>query len=125
MSKESESRIYFWHPHIYGGRATIALQANGSLIEVGVAFCSPRDQFCKRFGRAIAEGRMQKERSRYHITVDVPRRENGKVNWHGAREEVYHLITLHGFGPSWVERGARRRNRIRTEMRAEIADAPA
>lgn len=30
-------------------------------VEVGIAFCSPRDNFCRRIGRAVALGRMSHE----------------------------------------------------------------
>jgi hypothetical protein len=45
--------------HVYA-MVTIAasLQVEGNLGWAGIAWCSPRDQFCKRTGRRIAEGRM-------------------------------------------------------------------
>ena len=42
------------------GVITVAttVQPDMKTLKVGFAFCSARDQFCKRIGRKIAEGRM-------------------------------------------------------------------
>lgn len=48
-------------------RATVVgiFNENDSTMDIGVATCSVRDTFRKKMGKTIAEGRAQKERSRY------------------------------------------------------------
>ena len=48
-------------------RATVVgiFNEKESSMDIGVATCSTRDIFRKKMGRTIAEGRAQKERSRY------------------------------------------------------------
>lgn len=51
-------------------RRTIALKYNSEAkhVEVGVAICSPNDQFCKRTGRVKASGRLLgKSKSHYYV----------------------------------------------------------
>ena len=51
-----------------GGRATVAwhqlsppcdIPGDAAMVEIAIAWCSPKDNFVKRKGRLIAEGRMQ------------------------------------------------------------------
>ena len=48
-------------------RATVVgiVNEKESTIDIGVAVCSTRDVFRKRMGKTIAEGRAQKDRSRF------------------------------------------------------------
>ena len=41
-----------------GRRFTLAGVIDGNMMEVGLAVCSPQDQFCKKIGRIIALGRV-------------------------------------------------------------------
>lgn len=55
-------RCYFSHPYIGRGRATLAMEVSHdhSEVLVGVAFCSPNDQFRRDKGRMIAAGRLER-----------------------------------------------------------------
>lgn len=54
-------------------RLTIAYRTVGNTIEYGVAFTSPRDNFSRKIGRAIAEGRLQKAPFRITpVTLENP-----------------------------------------------------
>ena len=61
--------IRFIHSYVgtTGGRATVAwkqlhppcdLPTGAAMVEVAIAWCSPKDNFVKRKGRLIAEGRL-------------------------------------------------------------------
>jgi hypothetical protein len=79
-----ERTIRYIHPKVGDGRATIAYEEmeNHDVI-VTVAYCSPKDQFTRKIGRAIASGRLVKKNEAdfvitYHerpslkqITMDV------------------------------------------------------
>lgn len=47
------------------GRATVAINDMGKLADIGVAFCSPRDQFAKEIGRKIARDRLMSRKDFY------------------------------------------------------------
>lgn len=52
---------FYIHPFIEGGgRATIAVEVirETGMVMYGVAWCSPKDQFSKKKGRLIADGRL-------------------------------------------------------------------
>lgn len=55
----------FSHIPLGKGRATLAIQVEGDNLEIGVAFCSPKDQFSKAKGRMIAEGRLKAKHGFY------------------------------------------------------------
>lgn len=62
---------YYRHPRIGRGRATIAYrvtnkQGNVLTLLVGRAFCSPKDAFSRKEGRALAEERCWEEIVLYH-----------------------------------------------------------
>lgn len=48
--------------------ATIAVKAEGERYHVYAAFCSKRDVFCRRIGRAVAEGRL----NHYLTNKEIP-----------------------------------------------------
>jgi hypothetical protein len=56
-------RVYFIHIRNYGdGALTAAIrlcQDSNDSVDVAVAFCSPKDQFSRKKGRLIAEGRLR------------------------------------------------------------------
>lgn len=55
----------FSHMNLGRGKATLAIRVKGDDVEVGVSFCSPRDQFSKARGRLLAEGRLNNKRGFY------------------------------------------------------------
>jgi hypothetical protein len=64
MLMEPKLVTNYMHLHVGMGRVTLALRhklcaAKGDEVEVGVAFCSPKDQFNKARGRNIARGRLE------------------------------------------------------------------
>jgi len=60
-NKNIEDKVYFLHiPEHYNRRGTIAGVINGDALYIGVALCSHEDQFCKKIGRYISEGRARK-----------------------------------------------------------------
>jgi hypothetical protein len=79
----SKALIYntFVHTDLGNGHATLAIREtmaanNTGIIEVGVAFCSPNEQFNRRIGRTIASGRLNAKRRFYAI---VPRNTDIKL----------------------------------------------
>jgi len=53
---------YFIHSKTKSGkRFTAAGNYIGNKIEIGYALCGNKDQFCKKIGRDIAEGRAKKK----------------------------------------------------------------
>jgi len=62
LSFPRQNVLTFLHFHIGRGRVTAAVARNEhipNLYDVGLAFCSPKDQFVKANGRRIAEERLQ------------------------------------------------------------------
>lgn len=54
------SKVSFTHGYCGDGRVTMAMRKTGTLVTVGVAFCSPKEQFRKDKGRGISEARLLK-----------------------------------------------------------------
>ena len=54
--------VTYMHPFVGKGRVTMALEiqqdGDKEKVTVGVAFCSPKDQFCRKFGRLRASARL-------------------------------------------------------------------
>ena len=66
--------VHYMHPHVFGprgwGRATIAwTQLSGKDVVVGVAWCSPHDQFTRCKGRLIARGRLRVRPFVIHLEI--------------------------------------------------------
>lgn len=53
--------VTYIHDYIGNGRFTLAIKVNEGKVNVGVAFCAPKDQFTRKRGRTIAMGRIEKE----------------------------------------------------------------
>ena len=53
-----------WQPHGRGGITYCQLVEDGEVVAQGVAYCSPKDNFCYRVGRDIARGRAEKQLGR-------------------------------------------------------------
>lgn len=69
-------QILFMHPKVGKGRMTLAMIVTPTpddelVANVGLSFCSPKDQFCRKTGRTIAEGRLSK--GKHTITVLLPK----------------------------------------------------
>lgn len=59
---------FYIYPYVGWGRAAIAVEVFPELrvAGVGVAWCSPKDQFNRKKGRMIAEGRLQRGGNAYY-----------------------------------------------------------
>ena len=74
----SKALIYntFVHMDLGDGHASLAIRETmnegSGTIEVGVAFCSPNEQFNRRIGRTIASGRLNAKRRFYCIVARNP-----------------------------------------------------
>jgi hypothetical protein len=56
-----DTNVHYMHMEVADGFVTAAIHVDThDLIYVGLAFCSPRDQFSRAKGRRIAEGRLEK-----------------------------------------------------------------
>jgi hypothetical protein len=68
----------YMHIELGDGHATAAISISNQredgegpeVAYVGMSFCSPKDQFCKKTGRMIAAGRLEKEKYLYDIVLD-------------------------------------------------------
>ena len=58
-----------WQPHGRGGITYCQLVEDGEVVAQGVAYCSPKDNFCYRVGRDIARGRAEREYRRMNHGV--------------------------------------------------------
>lgn len=69
---------FYIYPYVSnGGRASIAVEYSREtgLVMYGVAWCSPKDQFNRKKGRMIAEGRLEACRGSAFYTQAFTRRE--------------------------------------------------
>jgi len=67
----SEQRNTYMHMDLGIGRATIAIQKidGEKRIRVAAAFCSPHDQFSRKKGRLIADGRLDCDKLLYILNT--------------------------------------------------------
>jgi len=65
----------FRHIRTENGSVTLAWEDGSGYIRLGIATCSPKDSFCKKTGRMIAENRMNCMRTR--ITLPCIEAVNG------------------------------------------------
>lgn len=93
---------YFQHLFVGSGHLTIAAKkAKHNKAVGGFAWCSPQDQFNKRLGRTIAEGRMY---SRSCMFFDADEDFTAQQVLERARN-----IILEGRRPKWARDGASER----------------
>lgn len=59
-----------YHTQIGDRRISVAGRVNGDSIEVAVAKCHINDNFTKKMGRLIAEGRLRKNKVMDSITIE-------------------------------------------------------
>ena len=104
------------HANLGGGRVTLYMKTtevpeNGVyVVNVGVAFCSPLDQFVKSVGRNKAKGNVLKKSPAYTFTISVPANERIKDY---VYEEFLRLCEARNFSgqpetvvPSWAQKAA-------------------
>jgi len=73
MNYPTNEPVHYMHFKLGKGRATAAIQTvteGHPVAYVAVAFCSPKDQFCRRTGRLIAAGRLKKHKFFWELTVN-------------------------------------------------------
>jgi len=70
------------------GRLTVAISEIENIAEIGVAFCSPYDQFSKEIGRKIATERLLTKKDFYVAFA----RDNSKLKWQ-VREIVKYIVS--------------------------------
>ena len=59
-----EERDYFFHGVTTDHRRfTLCARENGDFMNVTIALCSHKDNFCKKIGRDISRGRLEKARN--------------------------------------------------------------
>lgn len=62
----------FIHFMLGKGRVTAAVRKGaGNTVAIGAAFCSPNDQFSRKRGRKIAEGRLDKGKVFHFLNVST------------------------------------------------------
>lgn len=105
MEPEQENYTSFMHLHANSGRITAAIVLDGdkeqgtSVAHVSMSFCSPKDQFCRKTGRTIAEGRLKKKKFIYSIPLGDTKGVKDMV-----RQTIYQHIkdgNVEGF-PQWA-----------------------
>lgn len=84
--------LTFLYLNLGDGRATIAIMPNeDDTVEVGVAFCSPQDNFNRKTGRAIALQRLQNKNG-FYVSFE---RDYTKALKQHAKEVVKFIIRGH------------------------------
>lgn len=68
--EEPKNKVFVFHSELKTSndkRSTIVgiVDEQSSHIDIGVSVCGPNDQYHKKLGKIIAEGRAQKDRSRF------------------------------------------------------------
>lgn len=94
--------IAYMHFKLGKGRVTAAIEVEGQTASVGLAFCSPKDQFERRRGRLIAGGRLK---AGVVFMVWIPPDQR-------LKKQIYKVLLpafTHKFAdvPSWVRYGAK------------------
>lgn len=89
---------FFIYPYLGAGRAAVAVQVFRELktVGVGVAWCSPKDQFNRKMGRRIAEGRLLRAGNMYY---ELPY--SGEPTRKQIVEQVVNTITF-ADAPQWA-----------------------
>lgn len=98
ISKPSTGKITKRYTNeIVPARYTIAGKFNGGTLDLSFAKCSKKDQFSKKIGRLIAEGRLTKRKTEY--LVNVPLKEGDKADGHYFLTNAIKLIQT--MDPEW------------------------
>lgn len=97
--------VYFVHIHHNGGRVSLAIDPLRE--RVGVAWCSPRDQFDRKRGAHIALGRLRCERPRHvpapGIRPEEPSDPRTGLDLHKMVEGALNAV-LDWCPPTWAQR---------------------
>lgn len=59
----------FLYLYLGNGRATIAINEKNNSVHIGVAFCSPDDQFIKKYGKELALARLN-DRKEFYVCFE-------------------------------------------------------
>ena len=71
MKTQTEHLFYYFHGRLVTGeRFTICSSPNGQKTTVAIALCSDKDNFCRRIGRNISRGRIEKGKNCISIRND-------------------------------------------------------
>lgn len=70
----------YMHFKIKENRVTAAIKVKDDVAHVALAFCCPRDQFSKKLGRIIAEGRLAHKGPHFTWPVSPDRRTKEQVH---------------------------------------------
>ncbi len=77
------------------GGLTLAIQCEGNQISVGMAHCSTKDNFNKKLGRTVAEGRLRNRTPGFFHTMTLPEETSVKSFVHNQeviRKQVQRLL---------------------------------
>jgi hypothetical protein len=102
------NKTYYLHAKTKRGRHfTLAAKEKGSELVIGHALCSAKDQFCKRKGRAMAEGRINAVLSGKHKDGTYINSRTQKVLDYNfvdtAKIKVNSLFTLRDYAQDFAE----------------------
>ena len=89
----------YMHIPLGSGFVTVAIGVDlgDGTRKLGLAFCSPNDQFSRKRGRLIAEGRMASANSLLLPPGDQPLKAR-------ARERIKFALASHQVGPKWARK---------------------
>jgi len=91
-------RPYYFHYRAWGGfelsarsgltlSATLSCETKHTMtFDVGIAFCSPRDNFCRREGRRVADSR--RKSAPLSLLVLIHRDEEGRADFADVRTDL-------------------------------------
>ena len=82
MEEQKEYEPNFMHIPWLGGQVTAAINIKNEGSEVayvGLAFCSPVDQFSKRKGRLISAGRLRKDKHFFRLVLNPAKKVSDQV----------------------------------------------
>ena len=77
-----EQEPSYMHLDIGAGRVTAAIDIKSEGQEVayiGLAFCSPVDQFSRKKGRLISSGRLRKDKHFFRLIIDPAKKVSDQV----------------------------------------------
>lgn len=98
--------ITFTHVQLKEGAITLAIEIEGDIIDYAAAFCSPKEQFNRRKGRKIAEGRLMKGKS-WSFKIEQPDTREGFYNYVKDKTFMHFLHTIESeptIAPQWLRK---------------------
>lgn len=111
LKPAAEPREWFVHLRLCGGAATLSVKGE----QVGVAFCSPTEQFSRKLGRKIATGRRESETALSFALPPFGSGETGMTLRDAVVEQFYLWLTSlpERVAPRWLPVGVVRMDDIR------------